>query len=46
MISYKNNQQILLKFSKFHDESIVVQDINCELALRLVHAQLTNGEAL
>lgn len=41
-----NNQQQLLKFVNVNDKYAVDQSINCELALQVIHAQLSSGEII
>jgi len=38
-----NNSQLRLKFIDVHDESMVNEAINCELALKVIHAKLDDG---
>ncbi len=41
-----NNHQKLLKFVNLHNENNMDKDINCELALKVIHAKLSNGEVV
>lgn len=41
-----NNHQQLLKFVNLHDEETMDKTINCELALQVIHAKLSNGQVV
>lgn len=41
-----NNQQQLLKFIDVHDKNALGQTISCDLALKVIHAQLASGKVI
>jgi len=41
-----NNRRQLLKFINLHDENIMDKAINCQLALEVIHAKLSNGQVI